>query len=331
MGKNYRHITSQDRVIIYDLLFKGKSIPEIAKDLGFHKCSLYRELCRNSCKYGYRPDWASQQAILRQRKTMKLDQDHELRAIIIEKLKLGWSPELIAGRLKLNNNGQCVISHESIYQYIYSANGQAQKLYKYLRKERRFRYPRIKRKRRNLANAKKTSIKTRGKAVNERQNFGHWEGDLVLFSKQKTNLITLRERKSRVILGIKNQTRKARKTAKTIINYMKKSLDKTIQSLTLDNDPSFAEFEELINTLDTNIYFCEPYKSHQKGAIENANKLIRTKLPRKTSIREITQKQIDNIMNTFNNRPMKCLDYKTPNEIFQEHFGALPILAGNCT
>jgi len=326
MGNCYKHVQPPDRLLIYELLLQGISIPQIAQKLGFHKSTLYRELIRNSCKYGYRPDFATQQATLRHSKYMKLDQDIDLRNLIISQLKNGWSPELIAGRLKLSNNGRSVISHEAIYQYIYSSSGKVLKLYKYLRKERHFRYPRVRRRRKNIFNETKAPIKDRDESINDRQEYGHWEGDLVLFSKQKTNLITLRERKSRIIVAIKNHTRKAEKTAKTIIKYMKYNLNKTVKSITLDNDLSFTEFKSLKSSLNADIYFCEPYKSYQKGAIENANKLIRTELPRKTHIREITQPEIDNIINKFNNRPMKCLNYKTPNEVFFEHFKTLPIL-----
>ena len=299
MGKQYCHIQPQDRLKIHELLFKGYAIIDIAKAIHVDRSTLYRELARNSCKLGYRPDWASQQYLTRrQKRPTKLDRNPELKAFVIEKLKQGWSPDAISGRLK-KQAGHCIISRETIYRYIYSQQGMRLKLHCYLQKKRCFRYPRIKRRRKTIINARKTPIREREEVINKRQSFGHWEGDLVLFSKQKTNLITLRERKSRVIVAIKNQTRKAKKTTKTIIKHMGNSLNKSIKSLTLDNDPSFSEFESLGNSLNARIYFCEPYKSYQKGAIENANKLIRTRLPRKTYIREITQKQIDNIMNNY--------------------------------
>lgn len=129
MGKRYRHIASADRLIIYRLLFQGLSISEIAHQVVFHRATLYRELARNSCQYGYRPDWASQQALLRCKKLSKLDLNHELKPLVIEKLKEGWSPEQIAGRSQLTHNRR-LITHETIYRYIYSPQGQTIKLFK---------------------------------------------------------------------------------------------------------------------------------------------------------------------------------------------------------
>lgn len=251
----------------------------------------------------------------RQSKASVLDKDSELRNFMIDKLKQGWSPELIAGRLK-QDNGYCVISHETIYRYIYSSKGMKLKLYKMLLKKRKFRYPRIKRRRQAIANSRKTSIKERETEIDYRKTMGHWEGDLVIFRKTKTNLFTLRERKSRLIVAIKNQTRNSISTANTLINYMQQNFSKSIKSLTLDNDVSFAKHMDIEKQMNTKVYFCEPYKSYQKGAIENANRLLRRKLPLPTNIDILGQDKIDEIVNTFNKRPMKCLNYKTPHEVF---------------
>src|SRR3990167_6123466 len=235
MGKKYSHIQPKDRLKIYELLFKGHPIPGIANELGYHKATIYRELQRNSSKIGYRPDIASQAYIVRrQYKPNKFDKQPELLKHVIDKLKEGWSPELIAGRLK-QQKGYCVVSHETIYRYIYSPQGMKLKLYKLLIKQRRFRYPRIKRRRQTIANARKTPIKERDVEINQRKSIGHWEGDLVLFRNTKTNLFTLRERKSRLIVAIKNDSRKPLATVNTLISYMKNNFHNAMQTLTLDN------------------------------------------------------------------------------------------------
>lgn len=320
MGKQYSHIQPSDRLTIYNLLFDGHAIQEIAKAIGYHKATVYRELHRNSGKTGYRPDLASQSYVIRrQYKPNKLDRNPELKNFLIEKLKLGWSPELIAGRLK-QQAGRCIISHETIYRYIYSPEGIKLKLYQTLLKKRRFRYPRIKRRRQTIANARKRPIKERDAEINGRDAIGHWEGDLILFSHTKTNLFTLRERKSRLIVAIKNRTRQSQSTVRTLIGYMKNNFKYTMQSLTLDNDTAFAQHEHIENELKAKVYFCEPYKSYQKGGIENANKLLRTKLPLQTNIDRFKQDEIDIIVKGFNDRPMKCLGYQTPNEAFYRAF-----------
>jgi len=173
MGKNYRHFTVEDRIQLYELLFAGEPIAEIANRLGFHKASIYRELDRNSSRHGYRPDWASQQYLTRKfHHRFKLDKEPELKKFILARLKEGWSPQQIAGRLK-RSAGRCVISHETIYSYIYSESGKAQKLYQLLHRKRRFRYLRIRRKRKKSAlEAEKTGIAERSEEINQRQSFG---------------------------------------------------------------------------------------------------------------------------------------------------------------
>jgi len=332
MEKRYRHISPEARLRIHQLLLQGLGIQEIALQLGYHRSTLYREFGRNSCQFGYRPDWASQQALLRRRncKTTKLGSCQELNQFVIEKLKIGWSPQQIAGRMN-REAGYTVICHESIYQYIYSRQGKVLKLFKYLRKQRSFRYPRIKRKRSRKFESEKNSIKDRPVSIESRETAGHWEGDLVLFRKKQTNLFTLRERKTRLILAIKNASRQALPTTKTLLNYMKRSQHKIIKTLTLDNDVAFSLHEEIAENLNATIYFCEPYKSYQKGGIENANRLLRTKFPKGTDIDRIEQIEIDKVVNLLNDRPMKCLNYATPKEVFIKHFGAQPILMGSRT
>lgn len=330
MGKCYRHIQPKDRLKIYELLFEGLSISEIAQEISYHRSTLYRELARNSCKFGYRPDIASQQYLSRRQRPTKITTNLELRDFIISKLKEGWSPDGIAGRLNANSKG-CIISQETIYRYIYSPEGLKFKLYRYLMKKRRFRYPRIKRRRKTVANALKNPIKKREEEINKRESFGHWEGDLLLFKHTRTNLFTLRERKSRFIIAIKNQSRQAQSTTNALLKYMKKNQHETIKTLTLDNDPAFALHQEIAAATHSKIFFCEPYKSYQKGGIENANKLLRTKLPRRTKIDGIQQNDIDDIVKKLNDRPMKCLNYQTPTEVFDQAFDGLSSLIGSRT
>ncbi len=135
----------------------------------------------------------------------------------------------------------------------------------------------------------------------------------------------MRERKSRLIVAIKNASRHASTTIDSLAGYLSKSSLKTIKTLTLDNGVEFSFHEKMSEKLKATIYFCDPYKSWQKGAIENANKLLRTKLPRKTNIDTMEQHQIDSIVKQINDRPMKCLNLQTPNEVFKRNFGVLPI------
>lgn len=314
--KSYTHFSPEDRLKLYGLLLEGLSIQEIADALGYHKASVYRELSRNSSKLGYRPDIASQQYISRRRYHIgKIDKQKDLRLYIINKLQEGWSPQQIACRLKMEHS-DTIISHESIYQYIYSPAQKKLKLHQYLRKKRSYRYPRAKRRRQKPHNDK-VSIHERDVIINSRSQFGHWEGDLVLFRKTKTNLFTLRERKTRFLVAIKNANRQAKNTSKALINYMQDKVGiRAVSTLTLDNDTAFTEYKELAEKLDTKIYFCDPYKSWQKGSIENGNGLMRETFTRDFSISQVDQNAIDEAIARFNNRPMKVLNFMTPAESF---------------
>ena len=182
-----------------------------------------------------------------------------------------------------------------------------------------YRYPRVKRKRQK-ANLDKESIHKRPETIKSRKSFGHWEEDLILFYNTKTNVFTFHERKTRLLIAIKNANRRAKETSKSFINYMGQKID-MIKSLILDNDPFFAEYKGMSESLKSDIYFCVPYKSYQKGAIENGNRLIREKLPRKSSIAQFSQDKIEEIMGKLNSRPMKILGFLTPQEAFlQERF-----------
>ena len=208
----------------------------------------------------------------------------------------------------------------TIYRFIYSSEGLILKLYKHLFRKRRYRYPRIQRRRKTILGARKRSIYDRAASTNRRSRYGHWEGDLMLFRGTKTNLLTLRERKRRFIVALKNPSRKADETATTLIHNRPKCGFNTIKTLTLDNGVEFAQHHRISQKLKAKIYFCDPYKAYQKGAIENANKLLRTQLPRSTNIDHIKQEEIDSIVKRFNQRPMKCLGFQTPSEVFDNAF-----------
>lgn len=221
MSRTFKQLTHEDRVAILTLLRAGFSKQRIAKELGFHRSTIYRELARNSSRLGYFPFIAECSRIKERRKrSFKLNHDIKLRSYIFNKLKLSWSPEQIAGRLKIENQGKSVISHETIYAYLYSDYGIRNKYYHFLRKKRRFRYPKVSRKSR-IRIPNRISIHERDEEINSRIAIGHWEADLMHFGKKtQVNLITLRERHSRYMIAIKNSSRKAESTASRIIDAL---------------------------------------------------------------------------------------------------------------
>ncbi|MEN9917131.1 MAG: hypothetical protein RLY40_1063 [Pseudomonadota bacterium] len=316
MGKRFNQITKKDRVIINHLLKIGVSKAKIAGQLGFHRSTIYREITRRSNRLGYFPFLHEKKFTEIRKREYKLSKDISLRNYIFDKLQLSWSPEQIAGRLKLENNGRSIICHETIYSYLYSDYGIRNRFYLYLRKKRLFRYPKISRRHRTLI-PNRVPIIERPQEVKNRESLGHWEGDLMVFGKQtKTNLITLRERQSRYMLAIKNKNRKSEGTAKKIIEAFNKLGKHRISSLTLDNGPEFARHEKIAEKLSIKTYFCEPYKSYQKGTIENGNKQLREWFSKNAPIDGILPRTVRSKLKLLNQRPMKCLGFNTPNEIF---------------
>jgi len=162
-------------------------------------------------------------------------------------------------------------------------------------------------------------IDHRPERINSREEFGHWEGDLMIFKRNvKSNLITLRERKSRYLIAIKNENKTASGTALTLISTVK-NVKKAIHSITFDQGMEFQKFEWIKDCLNTDVYFCHPASPHEKGAIENVNGVIRVELPRSLNIDLLKQKDVLRITEEINNRPLKCLNYQTPAELFSEH------------
>ena len=317
MGKSYSQLTLRHRERIYELLQEGFSKDAISKLLGCHRCTIYREFRCNKSRLGYLPDKAHKMSLDRCVQSLKVERNSDLKADIIDKLQSGWSPEIISGYLK-KEKGISVISHETIYAYIYSKLGRENELYLMLQKRRKTRRTRSSGKnRKKICIPNRVSIHQRPGEINERISYGHWEGDLVLFSNQSANLITLRERKSRFLVAIKNPSKHSEVTAKNIKDRFKGRKKILIETLTLDNGGEFAKHGDIAKCLKIDTFFCDPYSSYQKGCVENGNGVVRYDLPRNTDINSLTQKQIDKIVNKINNRPMKCLEFYTPSEMFR--------------
>ena len=320
MRKQYEHFTVTERERLYESLNMGISKSEIANILGKHRASVYREISRNVSNVGYLPDRATNYYMDRRKKLAKLSENTELRNKIITMLKNKLSPKQIVMMLKKHED-MLSISAESIYKFIYSAQGQELGLSQYLRRKRK------KRKSRKTLYGKKTSIpnrtpiKQRPEDINNRDIFAHWEGDLMIFSKQKINLITLRERYSRVMLAIKNETKESESTIAKIINKFKMGNKDLFLSCTLDNGGEFARHEKIIKTLNAQTYFCDPYSSYQKGSVEQGNGIIRVELPRNTDLGNISQRKINSLMRNINNRPMELHDGLSPSEVFMKMCG----------
>lgn len=326
MGTKYRHLTEQDRIFLSIMITKGYKKSKIAEILGVHRSTIYREIKRNENVRQYKRPYselkveryyssflAQRKYLSRRKRPGKLSQDKLLRQYIHSKLLKGWSPKQIEGRLKRENEGNCLISHETIYRYIYSDYGIRNRFYQKLRRKH---FLRIKRGSRKPRVPIDLLIYNRSDTINNREEFGHWECDLMIFKRGiKANLITLRERTSRFLIAIKNLNKTASGTALALISTVKK-IKPYIKSITFDQGSEFQKYEWIKGCLNTDIYFCKPASPYQKGSIENGNGDIRVELPRSTNLDELKQRTVSNIIKQINERPLKCLDYLTPVEQF---------------
>lgn len=312
------NLTFYDRQKLEYWLRTKQSLRAIAKIMRRDHSVLVRELNRNSDgnRKKYRADVAQRMFEQRVRKQHrgKLDKYPELKEYVVNGLKNEWSPDVIAGKLKLAGEEQ-TISHESIYHYIYNKDGRYEELYKYLRQGKAKRQKRYSRKNSKLQIPERESIHSRPRHIAERKRYGDWESDSMIFSQQKTALSVQSERKSKLIRMRKVANKTAEETVNALIKTIESLPNELFKTITFDNGLENVKHTEIKKEYDVETYFCDPYKSWQKGGVENANKLIRHYLPRKTNLSQLTDEDINNIQEKLNNRPRKCLNYLSPNEV----------------
>lgn len=239
------------------------------------------------------------------------------RGLIIEKLRLYWTPHGIAGYLKRYYPTKSVCA-ETIYRFIYSRYGRRLKLYKLLKYKHKKRIPYGSRKQRCGSTIRhRTSIHERHISVQNRQEVGHWEADLII--NKGGNISVLCERKTRFLRAIKNDSKHADLVMSGIKSKMKMLPNFLKSSMTFDQGTEFSRHQDLTNELNIKTYFCDPYSPWQKGQVENANGRLRRFIPKKSDITHISQKQLDHIIDIMNNTPRACLDYQSPSTLFNAY------------
>lgn len=318
MGRDYDQLDIDERYELYRLHEAGKGVREIGRLMGRSGSTISRELRRNSLPRGdYRPGSADRIALSRCRRRSRIERLSPLRTYVDDRLAMGWSPEQIAGRLKLERS-EHVISVETIYRYIYRPAVRHAKLYRYLPRAKASRGRRYFKRRRDPI-AGRRSIHDRPQSVAARAEFGHWEGDLMQFRTQRGNLLTLCERKTRFVLTAPLKTKTAGETGTAMIATLQRLPLAARKTITYDNGGEFQDFSHLEEAIKVETYFCDPHSPWQRGTIENTNGLIRRDMPRKTDITAYTAQDIDDITWAVNSTPRKCLGYKTPAEAFIEN------------
>ena len=324
MEQCYRHFDHKERTLMYWWRKENLSLREIARRLRRSHTSISRELRRNRwCGQSYFPRGAQILAVSRVQRRAKRDRlkSKQVQAYVHEKLHIGWTPELIAGRLK--QQGELpTVCHESIYQYIYC---RAQHLIAYLPRHHQKRRPKRPYRKTGERIKNRTGIDQRPKAATTRREYGHWEADMIVAGDRHHGLNVLVERKSRLthISVLPNKTAAATKQVMCRrLNAYPCSLK---QSITYDNGSENTCHEELNEALGTTSFFCAPYHSWEKGSVEQVNGLIRRFLPKGTNFHELGHGEINRIEKLLNHRPRKCLNYRTPYEVFREARGALDV------
>lgn len=318
--REFEQLTDQKRWKLHDLRRQGHSMRECGRRLGVHVSTVSRELGGKSADVAggrvYLPDHAA--LITKGRRAqchphIKMN-DPAFRKTIIIEIQKGRSPEIIAGRLK-RERGHTVISHETLYDFIYDSEiGKRDKLYEYLPRGKRRRSKRKGRKSQKCRLEGRVFIEARSKKADERREVGHWETDSVL-CKYRDSVNVLAERMSRKVIITKLDAKDAAATTEAITTRL---AGETVASITADNGPENAEHEKIAAALKALFFFCHPYHSWEKGTVENRNGVIRRYLPRSTDLRTWSQAELDEIAEDINNTPMKCLDFQTPNEIYSQ-------------
>lgn len=297
------------------------SLRDIAEIMRRTHSVLSKEINKNGVgdRTKYRADIAQRVFEKRRHKQRKgkLDKYPELKRIVMNGLAEGWSPDIIAGKLKTSGEPQ-TISHESIYHYIYNKDGRFEGLYQQLRQGKSKRQKRSSRKSTKLRIPERKSIHERPAYINTRNRYGDWESDSVLFSKQKTILSVQSERKSKLIRMHKAINKSAEETANALIRTIESLPSELFKTITFDNGTENVRHTNIKKEYAIETYFCDPFASWQKGGVENANKLIRQYLPRNTDMAKLTDREIYEIQEKLNNRPWKCLGYQTANEVIKK-------------
>jgi len=311
---NYKQLNQAQRYQIEILKKAGKSQKEMAELLSVSESTISRELKRNRGKKGYRPKQAQIKADNRKKQAVKaLKMTPDLILLIEARIRLDWSPEQVSGQLEAELG--ILISHERIYQHIWTDKRHGGTLYTHLRqchKKRKKNYG-SKDKRGQIRN--RVSIDERPAIVAEKARIGDWEIDTVIGQNHQGALVTIVDRVSKFTLIKKVDSKHAEVVTAATISLLQPYLNKTL-TITADNGKEFAGHETIKEQLNANMYFAHPYCSWERGLNENTNGLIRQYFTKGSSFENITDDEVEAVMNKLNHRPRKTLKFKTPHTVF---------------
>ena len=326
---SYTHFTREERESLQKLLSEGKSFRQIAEQLERNVSSISREVNRNRSKYPPKKKsnnkfryhaWRAQTlAIVRRResKHYRLHPETEEWDYIVEKLEEFWTPEQIAERWRIENPNKKKFGTSTIYRYIKNGSFEGISRKTHLRRRGKLILPRSS----NYNSIQpERIIPDWPDEIRNRERIGDWEGDTVYGGVGKGLLVTQVDRKSRFLCAELLPKREAILTGKVIVEMLEHL---PVKSISLDNGSEFADFRSIEEKLNTQVYFAEPHKPWQRVTNENTNDILRFFFPKGFDFRTVTQDDVDFVVNLINNRPRKCLGWKSPAEIFFENSVAL--------
>lgn len=310
----YSRVTEEERNHIHRWRQENLGMRVIGALLCRSPSSISRELARNTGQRGYRPGQAHRLAQERALRPGPRRFTDEVRLDAEARLREGWTPEIISGRARLE--GRAWVCKETIYKHVYTDAKLGGELWMHLPRSRRKRRRRCLRQegrgRGRIPNQR--MIDTRPASVETRREAGHWEGDLINGSHNTGNLVTLVERTTRFTLVGRTDSKEAIEV-RDVIEAMLAQMPLSFRlSVTFDNGKEFAQHEALARSLGLDVYFARPYHSWERGTNENTNGLIRRLHPKQSSFAAFRADELARIDKYLNDRPRKCLGWKTPRE-----------------
>lgn len=318
---SYTHLTTHERCVLEHLCRRGIKPAQIAVQLCRSRSTIGRELDRNKptprCRYRARraAELASQRRATANARRARL-RDRPLREAVTAKLRQGWSPQVIAGRLAREHRRDRAlhVCGMTIYRWLRRDARAGGDLSRHLPRRGKGRKPNGTRQNRSPAPGRRR-IARRPRGAQHRSRFGHWEIDTLEGAHKRSYLVSLVERKSRLtLLG-----KAADKTVATINTAVGRLLDRLSdplrRTITADNGNEFNGYETLERDFDLAFYFADPNRPDQRGTNEQTNGLVRRFLPKPTNFNAVSDARLAKIESLLNNRPRVCLDYRTPAEV----------------
>jgi transposase, IS30 family len=321
-------LTAADREEISRGIAQDQPGVVIAAQIGRDPSVVSREIARHGGRHRYRASRAARVAARARRrpKTRKLDADPTLRAAVLARLRAGWSPDQIAGRLRHEPQGAQAgwvagpVSHEAIYTWLYALpKGELARQGILLRSGRTSRRPRGRTRAPGARIVGMHCIDDRPAEVTDRRVPGHWEGDLMIGRAGRSAMATLVERTSRytVPVALPAGRRDATTTCDALIDAVTGMPTQLTKTLTWDQGSEMAAHAAFSLATNVEVYFAHPHSPWERGTNENTNRLLREYFPKGTDITD-DQNYLDLVARELNNRPRRTLGYRTPAEVFTD-------------